>query len=177
MPVSIRARQDTDFGVLTKVLERTAVDGYPPHRPGGLQSFVQASNELAAFVYVIDDVVVGHVAVHEFSARTVMAAAVKATGKRADALAAIARLFVDPRARRAGIATVLLRAATEASWEMRRHPVVDVWEGLPGAVALYESAGWKHEATIDIRFRSPCTPACVHEGDFIRSRVYVAHEA
>lgn len=102
-----------------------------------------------------------------------MAAGSDATGVPVDELAVVARLFVDPRTRGTGVGRMLLAAAASLSREHGRRPVLDVWERLPAAIALYESAGWEKVGPVDIRFRSPCSEACVHDGDGIRSFVFV----
>lgn len=65
--MAVRERRADDIDVLVTILRDIETDGYPPHRPGGPQAWVNTRNEVAAFVYESDrsDVVVGHVALHE----------------------------------------------------------------------------------------------------------------
>lgn len=138
---------------------------------------MQAGNEMLSRVYEGEDgVVVGHVAVHDYTARSVMETAAEAAGLPANELAAVARLFVDAGARRVGIGRRLLDTAASLSCDLGRRPVLDVWERFEAAVALYQAAGWDRVGLVDIRFRSPCSPACVHDGNGIRSFVFVGPE-
>jgi ribosomal protein S18 acetylase RimI-like enzyme len=172
--VDIRERRAEDLVPLEGILRRVATDGYPPHRPGGHAPFASANNELRSFVVQIDGDVSGHVAVHEYTARSVMNLAAEALQVRPDQLVAVARLFVDPSARRSGVGRSLVEAATEVSVSLERRAILDVWQELPAAISLYESLGWKRLGTAQIDFRSACTQACVHDGRSISSFVYVA---
>ncbi len=55
----------------------------------------------------------------------------------------------------------------------RRDSDVEALAGILGRVALYESVGWEKVGAVDIRFGSPCSDACVHDGAGIRSFVFV----
>ena len=175
--VRIRKRRDQDVDRLVRLIGSVRdVDGYPSHVTGaGLQTFVVAGDELAALVAEDEaGVAVGHAAVHEPAVSPVTDAAAAATGRGLSGLACIARLFVDPAVRRAGVGGLLLDAATDAAWGMDRWPFLDVWEALPNALALYDSRGWLRVGTEDIVFTSPCVEACRHVGNSIRSHVLVA---
>jgi [ribosomal protein S18]-alanine N-acetyltransferase len=170
--VAVRWRERRDLPDVETVLAAVAVEGYPPHRPPGHERFAPAHDELAAFVALDDDVVLGHVAVHRSTAPTLMAEAASILGVAPAGLGVVARLFVHPSHRRGGAATALLEAATNFCRTIPRTPILDVWEGLPGAIALYERTGWRRLTSMRFAFGSPCTDACVHEGDGIRSHVY-----
>jgi len=173
--VAVRERRADDVDGLVTILRDIEAEGYPPHRPDGPEAWVNARDEIAAFVYESDSTdVVGHVALHEYSARSVMDLAASALETTPDRLAAIARLFVDPVVRRSGAGRSLLRVATDLGHTQGRHPVLDVWENLPAAISMYEGEGWTRVGRVEIQFNSPCTPRCVHEGTSIRSFVYVA---
>lgn len=174
--VEIRPRRPEDIDELAAILDRAGVvDGYPPHRPAPSRFLIATRDELAAFV-VVDpqDRPVGHVALHEASAPSVMQVAAAATGLPMAKLASVARLFVDPTAQRRGLGRALLDHASADARHLGRRPVLDVWEELPSARALYESARWTAVGATVIEFRSGCTPSCVHEGTSIRSFVYVS---
>src|ERR1019366_4153622 len=59
----------------------------------------------------------------------------------------IARLFVDPAARRQGLARALLDAAAGHARTRGLQPVLDVVAGSEPAIALYERSGWELAGT------------------------------
>lgn len=172
--MNIRERRAEDFEPLEGILQRVAADGYPPHRPGGPTPFASASNEIRSFVFETRHEVSGHVALHEYTARSVMNLAADALQVSPEQLVAVARLFVDPSARRSGAGRSLLEAAAEVSANIGRTAILDVWQELPAAISLYESLGWKRLGSAEIDFRSTCTQECVHDGGSISSFVYIA---
>lgn len=172
MPV--RERRNQDDRRLAQIIEAANdVDGYPPHWPGPAARFIAGPGELGSFVFEEHGEVRGHVAIYENTAHSVMNLAAEALGTPTGTLSAIARLFVDPAARRSGIGSALLHAATTFSHSAGRRPILDVWERLPPAIAFYDSAGWKRVGSTTIEFRSSCTDRCVHDGNSILSLVYV----
>lgn len=173
--VAIRQRRPEDVPVLGAILAETRRDdGYPPHWPAAGEFLVSTPDELDSFVYEASaGTPVGHVALHERSARSVMDVAVNATGVEVSKLAVVARLFVSGAARRTGAGRVLLDRATSRAHELGRWPILDVWEGLGNARALYESAGWQLAGSARLEFRSGCTVDCVHEGSSIDSFVFL----
>ena len=171
--MGVRWRERRDEPALQELLEAVTAEGrYPPHRPAGTDRYAPARDELAAFVAEDGARVVGHVAVHRSTAASFMAAAGDALGAPTDDLGVVARLFVAPDARRTGVATALLRAATNFCRTIPRTPILDVWEGLPEAIALYERTGWQLLGAERYSFGSSCTEDCVHDGDGIRSLLY-----
>ena len=171
----IRSRGADDVSVLGAILEETRLsDGYPPHWPATGEFLVATTDELDAVVMEDADAApVGHVALHERSARSVVEVATSATGLPAERLAFVARLFVRPSVRQYGLGRELLHHATSRAHALGLQPVLDVWEGLPKAQSLYRSAGWHVEGSATIRFPSGCTEHCVHHGDSIESLVLV----
>jgi GNAT superfamily N-acetyltransferase len=171
--VSVRERREEDLPGLERILQELEADGHPPHRPREATRFLAAPNEMASFVFELNGEVVGHVAVHEYSARSVMAVASEGLNRPVGDFAAVARLFVASDGRRRGVGRALLDcAAAAASLDLGRHPILDVWNRLSPAIGLYESAGWARVGAATINFRSICTPACVHDGSSIDSFVY-----
>lgn len=139
----IRSRRESDIPPLVSLADAVrAVDRWPPHRNGPTKDFIASNVQLAALVAEDDGEIIGHVAVHDRSAGSVMALASDAIGVEASGLAVVARLFVDPERRGLGIGMTLLEASVEATIAAGRHPILDVWTELDDAIALYERAGW-----------------------------------
>ena len=159
--------------MLARILEEVGADGYPPHRPAAASRLIRTPDELGAFVFERQGAPVGHVAVHRSTAPILMERAASALACSPDDLAVVARLFVAPSARRDGAASALVDGAVELCRAQQRTPILDVWERLEGAIALYERSGWTRVATEEFAFGSSCTDACVHAGDRIRSHLYV----
>lgn len=170
--MEIRPRRAEDLPALVASLDAVcAVDRYPPHVPGDLEAIIAPPYELSAFVAEIDGRPVGHVALHPYTARAVMAAASDATAIPVASLAAVARLFVDLGARGAGVGSRLLEAVTVEAAQLGRTAILDVWSELDAAIALYESAGWRRIGAVSFEFKSGCTSRCAHTGP-LRSFVY-----
>ena len=169
----IRTRRADDLGILGTILEETRRhDGYPPHWPAAGEFLVATTDEIDAVVAEdTDGAPIGHVALHTRSARSVVEVATSAMSLGVERLAFVARLFVRPSAREHGVGRELLRHATARAHDFGLQPVLDVWDGLPKAQALYRSAGWQIVGSATLRFRSGCTEDCVHEGDSINSFV------
>ncbi len=127
-----------------------AIDRYPPRGPIDLGSFLAPPQELAAWVAVHDDVVVGHVALHRTGAPVTVALAARHTHKQPDELAVVARVLVSPTARRRGVGHALLDAAVAEGLGRGLHPILDVASQLRHAVSLYESAGWDRVGEVTI---------------------------
>ncbi|MDQ1379753.1 MAG: hypothetical protein QOJ71_472 [Actinomycetota bacterium] len=163
----IRPRSDDDLDACES-LARTVhfVDGYPAYIPNDdFRSFFATTGALAAFVGVLDDEIVGHVALHRSTAPVAMALAQSRLGIEAARLGVIARLMVAPTARRRGLARALLETVTDAARERGLVPILDVVTRHYGAVALYESVGWRQLGTVD--FSLP-------DGSIIQEFVYAA---
>ena len=151
-----------------------AVDRWPPHRVGTTEEFVVGSSTLAALVAESDQAVIGHVAIHERSAEPVMAVAEDALRLEREQLAVVARLFVDPHLRRAGVGGALLAGAVDRVTANDRIAILDVWEELDDAIDLYERNRWSRLGSVTFRFRAACGPDCLHAGSTLRSFVYAA---
>lgn len=176
--VELRGRRAVDVPILGAMLAETRrADGYPPHWPAAGEFLIASSDELDSFVPDDSGQPLGHVALHRRGARSVMEVATDATGIDADGLAVVARLFVSASARRTGVGRALLERATARAHELDRRPILDVWEGLAGARALYESAGWELAGSATLKFRSGCTADCVHKGSSIDSFVFLGPRA
>lgn len=173
----MRLRRERDIPPLVSLADAVrAVDRWPPHRIGPTRDFIAGTIPLAALVATDDGELIGHVAAHERSAGSVMALASDAIGIGVSELAVIARLFVDPERRGRGVGMKLLEASVEATLAAGRHPILDVWTDLDGAIALYERAGWVRLGEVAFRFNEPCGPDCLHSDSSLRSFVYTAPE-
>jgi GNAT superfamily N-acetyltransferase len=149
--VVIRRRRAFDLAALEALAaEVLAVDGYPPRVPDDLARFVAAPSALAAFVADGDGKVVGHVCLSPSGSPEVMAMARDALDAAPEQLCVVARLFVAPGHRRAGIAGHLLGAALDEARVLGRRPVLDVATHLETAVALYERLGWRRVGTVTV---------------------------
>ena len=88
-----------------------------------------------------DGELLGHVALHDTARDPVLRAATRATGRRADGLAVLARLIVDPRLRHRGVGRALLEVAVNYAQQAGQRVVLDVVQDS-AAVRFYESLGW-----------------------------------
>jgi GNAT superfamily N-acetyltransferase len=127
------------------------LDGYPVYLPTDLRTFLVAPDAYGAWVAEESGEVVGHVALHRATTAAALALAAAALERPVGGLGVVARLLVDPVARRRGAGRTLLeRAAAEAAardlW-----PVLDVVTGLDGAVGLYETCGWTPVGQVTVR--------------------------
>ena len=143
MPIRLRVPDDMPecVAVLRRVHE---MNGYPVRWPRDPTGSLTPAGLEAAWVAVDRDFIVGHAAlVRGVSASCLL----HATGRGASELGGVARLFVDPTARRAGHARELLDTATSHAVAHGLQPVLDVVDDGLAAIALYESAGWQLAAT------------------------------
>lgn len=171
----IRTRAQKDIPVLVDMANAVrAVDHWPPHRVSSMEDFVVGADPLSALVAVYNSTLLGHVALQEGSADSVMLLAADSLGVGVASLAVVARLFVDPRRRRSGVGKALLDAAAVEATRLHKHPILDVWTELDHAIRLYEVAGWRRLGSVVFSFRSPCGPDCLHEGSSLASFVYAA---
>jgi GNAT superfamily N-acetyltransferase len=119
-----------------------ANDGYPVYLPGNLRSFLEMPGAIASWVADSGREIIGHVALHPGSSKGVMALAGEATGLPASRLGVVARLLVDPGARRLGVGRSLLRAAADDAAQRGLWPILDVVTHHEAAIRLYEECGW-----------------------------------
>ena len=156
--MTLRARAQADLPALVGILEaQQPTTGYPVRwpLPFPVEDFLVRSTELAAWVAVDGDDVVGHVAVTDVAAGWEADGWGAGTGLPASALAAVAVLFVDPAASGRGVGTALLEVAVGHARALGRTPVLDVVSESTRAVALYRRHGWQ----VVGRARPPWLPA------------------
>jgi len=140
-------------------------DGYPGRRPRRLAAFLASPDALSAWVAECDGVIAGHVALHAESMPVVMERAAAFLGCEVSELAVVARLIVDPAARRVGVGRALLATAGEEACRRGLHPILDVVTGYHAANELYRACGWRNAGEVTMVFR---------DGGSLQSYVYVA---
>lgn len=152
--VHIRSRAASDLDACEALASAVrALDGYPPHLPHELRSFISTSDAFEAWVAEEDEQVLGHVSLHRTSSDEVMALACKVLGARLDALGVVARLFVAPARRGQGIGGDLLMRATAGALARGLSPILDVATHFKPAIALYEKHGWVRIGQVKVAFR------------------------
>ncbi|HXQ44359.1 MAG TPA: GNAT family N-acetyltransferase [Acidimicrobiales bacterium] len=150
MVVRERVDVDLDRCVAIAVLVHD-LDGYPPYLPTDLRAFVAAPDAYGAWVVEKAGEIVGHVALHRGSSPAVLAVAGEALSRPVDRLGVVARLFVDPSARRSGVGETLLDVASRQAVARGLWPVLDVATQLEGAIRLYERCGWSRAGAVTVR--------------------------
>jgi GNAT superfamily N-acetyltransferase len=143
MPIRPRVPEDLPHcvAVLRGVHD---VSGYPSSWPRDPAGWLTPAGLEAAWVAVHDDSIVGHAALVRGPTASCL---LHATGRAASELGGVARLFVDPAARRVGHARDLLQTATSHAVTHGLQPVLDVVDDGLAAIALYEGAGWQLAGT------------------------------
>lgn len=149
VPAELRERRGEDLDACVELLRQVhARDGYPVRWPTDPHGWLTPSNLIAAWVVERDGELAAHAVLRGAEGTAGADPLAAATGLPAEQIALIARLFVAPAARRAGLAGLLLeRAATESS---ARHLLLalDVVGSHSAPIALYERAGWRRVATV-----------------------------
>jgi GNAT superfamily N-acetyltransferase len=142
--MEIRERRDIDLDQLVTVARRVhEADRYPIFLPDDdFYGFLTRPKPAAAWVAVHHGSVVGHVALNVETSRPVMQLVAALDSKRPAVY--VARLLVDPGARRAGIGRKLLEHARRAAVVSGHVPVLDVVDTptAAAAISLYRSDGW-----------------------------------
>lgn len=140
--VEIRPRTDADINGAMSLLARVHVaDGYPSTLAEGM-AFLVPPYEVAAWVAVGEEGVVGHVALHRPPGSPTAAVASRTTGLRPEQHLVLSRLFTSPDRRGQGLGKRLLAEAQAEGERRGERAVLDVGTAFPSAAALYESAGW-----------------------------------
>ena len=149
--VQIRPTIPADLDALAEILvEVHAHDGYPVEGVDFPRDWVELSDAIGQWTALLDGEPVGHVALMPPSAGDAAPALLLQRQEAASArIAVLARLFVDPRARRRKAAKRLLDVVENKALEDGLIPVLDVMKKDRAAIRLYESRGWEVLGTID----------------------------
>ncbi len=153
--VRVRPRTPEDLDACVAIVtEVHELDGYPSFLgDGGFASFVAPDDALGAWVALDGDDVVGNVARRPRSAPPSVDVAAAALGVGPERLGFVARLMVAPRARRRGVARLLLDTVVEAARALDRVPVLDVVTRDTAAVELYGASGWQRLGDVRLTMR------------------------
>lgn len=147
--VSIRPRTAADLDpcahLLVRVHER---DGYPVEGVTDPISWLIPTALIRAWVADFNDTPVGHVAISQPQPDDDAVRCAQEHGVRADTIAVLGRLFVDPDARGQRIGYHLARAAMEDAVRHQMRLVLDVMIKDAAAIHLYESLGWQHTGDV-----------------------------
>jgi len=128
------------------------VSGYPSVWPPDPAGWLAPVGLVAAWVAETRGLISGHVALVPGAPAQCL---LRATGRDPDQLGRIVRLYVDPAARRRGLARGLLEAATAEAREHGLQPVLNVMADGHAAIALYERSGWKLAGTQPATWTTP----------------------
>ncbi|HET7761360.1 MAG TPA: GNAT family N-acetyltransferase [Phycicoccus sp.] len=149
VPARLRPRVPADLPALVSLLTaQRATTGYPVRwpLPFPVEDFIVRPSEIAAWVAVDParaHAVVGHVSLTEVGTGWETRGWCSGTGQPASRLAAVAVLFVAPRATGRGVGGMLLATAVGHARSLGRTPVLDVVTESSRALALYERAGFR----------------------------------
>ncbi|MFD7202592.1 GNAT family N-acetyltransferase [Streptomyces sp. NPDC059893] len=161
--LTVRLRAEADLPHCVEALAGVqAADRYPVDRPADPADWLTPHGMTDAWVVVAGADVVGHMALTPPGPALATAA-----GLPERSLLAVARLFVSTRARRRGVAALLLDRAIETGAARGPRPVLEVETAASAAIGLYERAGWRHVGTSTADWTTA-------DGRLARMRVYVA---
>jgi ribosomal protein S18 acetylase RimI-like enzyme len=164
----IRPRISTDIASAASALMTVhSTDGYPVEGVAQPEKWLSPVGLLSAWVAVIDDRVVGHVAVAQPSTEEAVALWIERSGASSDSVGVLARLFVLPEARKKSVGELLVRATTEYAGNHGLRLVLDVMTKDRSAIRLYERLGWQQIGNIAHHFG---------EGQQIDALAYVSPE-
>ncbi|MBE1464926.1 GNAT family N-acetyltransferase [Kibdelosporangium phytohabitans] len=140
----IRERTADDVDACVKaVAEVHAADRYPTNWPAEPAGWLNPDGLVGSWVAESDGVVLGHVALQQGHGPCAVPAVLDAAGVEPARLAAVARLFVVPAARRQGVAAALMDAVGEEAAQRGLRLVLDTVGHAPAALAFYERTGWR----------------------------------
>ncbi len=159
-PVRVRRREAADIDRCVRVLASVhEASGYPANWPADPARWLTPNGIACAWVAMTrESPVAGHVVLRQPAAGT-------SGGRTAE----VSRLFVDPAARRQGIARALLREAIGWAALNGLDLGLEVTDGLRAARALYERTGFHLVETRPADWTGPGgQPVTLHR--YVRSR-------
>ncbi|WP_161992496.1 GNAT family N-acetyltransferase [Pseudonocardia sp. EV170527-09] len=162
---TVRERQDGDLPALARVLKRVhAHDGYPVEGIADPWAWLAHPHEIRSWTAVVDDVPVGQVTLTEAQPDDDAARAwMEHAGGHVTDLAVMARLFLDPGHRGAGLAGFLILALRHHAQLIGRTVVFDVMAKDTAAVQFYDHSGAARITEVTHRFGDGLTePALVY---------------
>ncbi|RSN91151.1 GNAT family N-acetyltransferase [Streptomyces sp. WAC 05379] len=144
----IRPRTDEDVPSAAAALVKVHdTDGYPVEGVNDPETWLTPPDLLAAWVAVLDQRVVGHVALSHPHGEDAVSLWLEQSQDTEGQVAVLARLFVTPEARHGAIGKQLMQAATNHAGEHGRRLVLDVMAKDTAAMRLYERLGWRRIGT------------------------------
>jgi len=143
MPVIVRERKDSDLGPCAEVLSAVhAADRYPSRWPDDPVRWLSPSSLDQAWVATLNPGIVGHVGIG-WPDEEPAACVLHETGRSANELMEIVRLFVHPNFRGAGFGQALLDAAIVHARRRSRSLFLAVNARRDRAHRFYERCGWR----------------------------------
>jgi GNAT superfamily N-acetyltransferase len=141
----LRRTEPADLDGCVAMLRRVhEINGYPSRWPADPGPWLTPAGQVAAWVAEVDGQLAGHVGLVQGVPTPCL---LRATGRDPGELGGIVRLFVDPAARRQGLARGLLDVAAAHARASDLVPVLDAVADSAPAIALYERAGWRLAGT------------------------------
>ena len=141
--IMIRNRTDADVPACADLLRQVfAIDGYPVEGVADAEGWMYPEGLLSAWVATKNDEILGHTAVCKPQSGDASAEMLVARSKvQRSEIAVLARLFVGPNARGAGLGQRLAAVALEYASENNLHAVFDVMEKDQAAIRIYDNLG------------------------------------
>lgn len=143
LPIPLRAWRDSDLDAALEVLRLTHdADAYPTMWWDDVASFAHPADAIGSWVAEGEDgELLGHVCIRPAHGPP-LPTWEAGTGRSAEELAQVSRLYVSPAGRRRGAGRILLSTAQAAIRDRGLVAVLDVLWRYESAIRLYEAAGW-----------------------------------
>lgn len=146
--VRLRARQRDDLDACAALLREVhAADSYPRKLPPDPVRWLVMQKELAAWVALSDERILGHLALRSTDEGPMWPAWRGANSVEVDRLAVVTRFFVDPNTRNAGVGGALLDLAQDHAAASGLQLVLEVGVQNRDAVSVYDRRGWRRVGT------------------------------
>lgn len=147
----VRPRRAADLPELIRIAAAVqSADGYPINPPADWATWLSGPRVESSIVAELDGALAGHLSLAVAAGDFASPVWTSALGVAEEALLVVKRLFVDPPARRAGVARRLLEVATAEAQRRGRFPVLDVDASSEPANRLYRAAGWQPVGTAEL---------------------------